>query len=30
VISHTNYLIEYLWPTILNFNNELQESMLNC
>lgn len=30
VISHTNYLIEYLWPTILNFNNELEESRLNC
>ncbi len=30
VISHTNYLIEYLWPTILNFNKELQESRINC
>jgi hypothetical protein len=30
IISQTNYLIEYLWPTILNFNNELEVSRLNC
>lgn len=30
VISNTNYLIEYLWPTILNFNKELEISRFNC
>lgn len=30
VISETNYFIEYLWPTILSFNNELEISRNNC
>lgn len=30
VISNINYLIEYLWPTILAFNNELILSLNNC
>jgi len=30
VISNINYLIEYLWPTILGFNNELMLSLNNC
>jgi hypothetical protein len=30
VITHINYLIEYLWPTILGFNDELEISMYNC
>lgn len=30
IISNTNYLIEYLWPTILNFNDKLKISNLNC
>ena len=30
VISNINYLIEYLWPTILGFNNELILSLNNC
>lgn len=25
-----NYCIEYLWPTILNFNEELEVSFYNC
>ena len=30
VITNTNYLIEYLWPTILNFNDDLDLSLYNC
>lgn len=30
VITNTNYLIEYLWPTIMNFNEELIISFQNC
>lgn len=30
VITHTNYCVEYLWPTILNFNEELKLSLHNC
>jgi len=30
IISNINYLIEYLWPTILGFNNELILSLNNC
>jgi hypothetical protein len=30
IISHTNYCVEYLWPTILNFNEELNLSLYNC
>jgi uncharacterized protein (DUF1499 family) len=30
VITNTNYLIEYLWPTILNFNDDLELSLYNC
>lgn len=30
IITETNYLIEYLWPTILGFNNELEISRNNC
>lgn len=30
VINETNYLIEYLWPTILNFNNDLKITFNNC
>jgi hypothetical protein len=30
IITHTNYCIEYLWPTILNFNEELKLSLNNC
>jgi hypothetical protein len=30
ILSETNYLIEYLWPTILNFNKELEVSFKNC
>ncbi len=29
-INQTNYFVEYLWPTILNFNNELVISNKNC
>jgi len=30
VINQTNYLIEYLWPTIMNFNDKLELSFNNC
>jgi hypothetical protein len=30
IITETNYFIEYLWPTILSFNNELEISINNC
>lgn len=30
IITHTNYCVEYLWPTILNFNEELKLSLHNC
>ena len=30
IINNTNYLVEYLWPTILNFNEELKISSHNC
>lgn len=30
IITHTNYCVEYLWPTILNFNEELNLSLHNC
>lgn len=30
VITEINYYIEYLWPTILSFNDELQISFNNC
>jgi hypothetical protein len=30
VITNVNYLIEYLWPTILNFNDELEINLYNC
>jgi hypothetical protein len=30
IISNINYLIEYLWPTILGFNDELILSLNNC
>ena len=30
VINQTNYLIEYLWPTIMNFNDKLELSLNNC
>jgi len=30
VISETNYLLEYLWPTIFGFNDELNISINNC
>ena len=29
-INQTNYFVEYLWPTILNFNDELVISDKNC
>jgi hypothetical protein len=30
IINQTNYCVEYLWPTILNFNEELNLSLNNC
>jgi hypothetical protein len=30
IITYTNYIVEYLWPTILNFNEELNLSLNNC
>ena len=30
IITETNYFIEYLWPTILSFNNQLEISRTNC
>jgi hypothetical protein len=30
IITHTNYCVEYLWPTILNFNEDLKLSLSNC
>lgn len=30
VLSHNNFCIEYLWPTILNFNQELIPTDTNC
>lgn len=30
VINNVNYLVEYLWPTIFNFNDELIISRNNC
>ena len=30
IITQTNYFVEYLWPTILNFNEELNLSLTNC
>jgi len=30
IITQTNYYIEYLWPTILSFNEELEVSFNNC
>ena len=30
IITEVNYFIEYLWPTILSFNEELQISFNNC
>jgi hypothetical protein len=29
-INQTNYFVEYLWPTILNFNDKLVISDKNC
>lgn len=30
VKNNTNYLVEYLWPTILNFNEQLEIRRDNC
>jgi hypothetical protein len=30
ILSDINYFIEYLWPTILNFNNALDTSFCEC
>lgn len=30
IINYTNWLVEYLWPTILNFNKELIITNNNC
>ena len=30
IINNINYLVEYLWPTILNFNEDLEISINNC
>jgi hypothetical protein len=30
IINQTNYIVEYLWPTILGFNEELKISFYNC
>mgnify|MGYP000163707659 FL=1 len=30
IINNTNYIVEYLWPTIMNFNSELVVSYNNC
>jgi hypothetical protein len=30
VITDLNYTIEYLWPSIFHFNNELNISLTNC
>jgi hypothetical protein len=30
IVSYENYLIEYLWPSIMNFNKNLQVSLKNC
>jgi hypothetical protein len=30
LISNVNYLLEYLWPSIFSFNDELEISINNC
>ena len=30
IINETNYILEYLWPTIFGFNDDLNISFYNC
>lgn len=30
VVSHNNWMIEYLWPSIFGFNDEIKVNLYNC